>query len=699
MRNQLWKKLLIAALVIILPLIAAFGSDLIAHRQLRNLPAAEHIDRTIPLSACTLAGASAADDASDETSDEWSEDEEWAEDEEWSEEEDLDEEGWDDEEAWDEEPAEETAAEEASPDAPAEEPAPAEPEELDIPSGSGALIIPCTGWVEDLTITAGSMFDQAYRVVCTLEDGSAVTRTSRYMSAMGQDTIHIGLRVTELRLSFPESGAAVTSIQVNNTLEHNPARMAFWGLATLAVCLLIVFRKAFGKHPEWVVAIIAATLGIWLCVFLPANTGVTYDDQVHARNAFALSYGPTTSRATLFSDNLGNLTWNVSINENSTHVADTWRDQKLVRAVMDGVKDDGVSKPEVYRWAFTDIGYTPISAGIAVSRLFGASNTSQIIWGRLFNLLAYTVLVCLAIRATKRFRLIFAALALMPGAFFQACCITYDATIIGLCFLGIALAVDAILDRETRLTWQRALAMMICLLLGGIVKTVYMPLMLMVWLLPRSKFDSDRQRWFFKLAATVIMVLAVLAMVRGVTSGTVALQDDRGNSPDTQAQIDFILHQPFTYLGYFFSFIWTYFNIYFVDVYRTSWAYLGSLTGTLNTVSLALLLFCAFTDNAPEDDRPMRWHQRLVLFIIFMMAVGMTFTTMYVAFSSVASPNFDGVQARYMIPVLPLMFMLLQPDGVKNRLRGDIWPTVFGVMNVVILGSMALSLTLNAFWL
>ena len=87
MRNQLWKKLLIAALVIILPVIAAFGSDLIAHRQLRNLPAAEHIDRTIPLSACTLAGASAADDASDETSDEWSEDEEWAEDEEWSEEE------------------------------------------------------------------------------------------------------------------------------------------------------------------------------------------------------------------------------------------------------------------------------------------------------------------------------------------------------------------------------------------------------------------------------------------------------------------------------------------------------------------------------------------------------------------------------------------------------------------------------------
>ena len=693
MRKQTWKKLLIAALVIILPVAAAFGSDMIAHRQLRNLPAAEHIDRELALSACTVAGGSAEDSGDDA----WAEEEGWDEEEDWG-----DDEAWDegDEEAWDEgddaalsgeKPAAETAAAAAS--------VPEEPAELEIASGSGVLIIPCTGYVEDLTITASSMFDQAYRVVCTLEDGSEAIRTSRYMSAMGQDTIHIGLRVTELRLSFPESGASVTGLRVNNTLEHNPALMAFWGLITLAVCLLIACRRAFGRHPEYVLVIVAATLGIWLCVFLPANTGMTYDDQVHAGNAFALSYGPTTSRATLFSENLGNLTWNVSINENSTHVADTWRDQQVIRGMMDAVADDGVSRPEVYRWAFTDIGYTPISAGIAVSRLFGASNTSQIIWGRLFNLLAFTVLIFLAIRATKRFRLVFAALALMPGAFYQACCITYDASIIGLCFLGIALAVDAILDRETKLTWQRALSMLVCLLLGGIVKTVYMPLMLLVWLLPRSKFDSDRQRWFFKIAATVIMILAVLAMVRGVTSGTVALQDDRGNNPDTQAQISFILHQPFTYLGYFFSFIWTYFNIYFVEVYRTSWAYLGSLSGALNTVSLALLLFCAFTDNAPDDDRPMRWYQRLVLFVIFMMAVGMTFTTMYVAFSSVASPNFDGVQARYMIPVLPLMFMLLQPDGVKNRLRGDIWPAVFGVVNVVILGSMAFTLALNAFWL
>ncbi|MDQ9826235.1 DUF2142 domain-containing protein, partial [Acinetobacter sp. 163] len=67
-------------------------------------------------------------------------------------------------------------------------------------------------------------------------------------------------------------------------------------------------------------------------------------------------------------------------------------------------------------------------------------------------------LLCFAaLRVLKRFKLTFAALALMPTPMFMAANFSYDPVCTGLCFLGTALMVDAMLDRNAPLRWPRLL--------------------------------------------------------------------------------------------------------------------------------------------------------------------------------------------------------------------------------------------------
>ena len=76
------------------------------------------------------------------------------------------------------------------------------------------------------------------------------------------------------------------------------------------------------------------------------------------------------------------------------------------------------------------------------------------------------------------------------------------------------------------------------------------------------------------------------------------------------------------------------------------------------------------------------------MLIIAMMAVGMTFTTMYVAFTPVGEGSIAGVQGRYLLPVMPLLCMLCSPEGVQNRMNKVGWHTVFFLLNGVILATI-----------
>lgn len=579
-----------------------------------------------------------------------------------------------------------------------EEAAPEETGALLIPGG-GTATVDYTGYINYLNIIGTSLAsDGRYTVSGVDVDGAAFAVTS-FLGGDGIDTVRIDRYVRDFTISIYDTGCELTGLQVDNSLQVNPVRMLFFGLCAAAVYLLIILHEVIAQKAEIGYLIIALAVGIFMCIALPANTGVSYDDGIHANRIFQLSRGKHTA-LTPAENALAGCEWSEVYEESHHHTWDTWIDEQRYDAIaQEAAQDQTLESEEVLQWMFSDAGYMTQAAGAVVARALKLPFLWQVRVIRLFNMLTYVALTYLAIRVLKRFKLTMACVALMPTALFLASNFSYDPTTNGLCFLGIALAVDAILDRRTLLTRKRAAAILLCILLGAMTKVVYMPLLLLVLMLPRSKFESQAAKWWFKTLAVVLCIVAVGVMVLGVTNGSVGLQDDRAGGADSAGQIAYLLAHPLTYLGTFFKVIFRDFELYFVHACRFAMGYVSAVSGTVSLVCLGLTLFTAFTDNDTSLGQKMNWKLRLGMLIVGGLAVGMVFTTMYVAGAPVGATEYWGVQGRYMIPMIPLMLMILSSDGIQNRMNKKAWHMIFFVMQGVILATVCWNLVLGQYWL
>lgn len=667
------RKLKIILAWILLPVFCcaiAAGVEAACSTWAMKLAAAERVSVSVDLAACTVTGnESEEEDEWDEEEDEedWDEDEESEEDEDEAEEETA-------------EPEEDTAV-----------------EQLTLESETSLLTIPYHGYVHELTLTGSAPTSERYLIRALCADGTSKTYSALFNTSIGEDTTVIDANVTGFEISYPAGGMEITAIDIHNDWQPNINRILLSSLLSACVYLLIVFRRSFGKKPERAFLCIALCMGLYLSCGLPANISLTADDQIHIERVVLLSYGPN-SHTTPIAEMLANLTWSVDEDGEMSHRMDTQRDELAFCRKLDEASMSDAGEAVCVHWAYSDTGYAAQAAGMAIARLCGLPFRGQPIAARMANMLLYVFLCFLAIRVLKRWKLVMMAAALAPAALFQACNITYDPTGVALCYLGIALVMDAMTDRSTVLTRGRGFGILFCLLIGSLTKVVYMPLLLLVLLLPGKKFSSKGAHVWFKLMAVVICLAAIGSMVMNVNSGMVQLEDSRGNG-NSGAQMAFILSNPIQYFLYFVNWFFANLKNYFVTTGRMNWGYVGTGSETLAWISFALLAIVMVFDNEKRSHRELYWYQRLGMLVVAGMVIGMVLTTMYIAYSEVGSGDFSGVQARYLLPVLPVLYMVIGPNAASHPLGKTQRTLLFGLAQLAVLAVMAVSLVYGQMFL
>lgn len=659
------KTILTWALLPVAVLAVMFAVEAVCQARLLTLSPQQRALVALPLDVLTVAEDTAAED--------WEDGDEWADD-------------WEDD------------AEEDDADAPSA----GETAEGQISLTPGqTAVLTHEGYVRSLVLTGLPGTDGAYHLTWRDAKGQTHEKDCVFFSMAAGDVqtdgVFIGDDVTEITLSFTNS-FTLQGISVDNRFALNGNRMLLSGLMTACLYLLIVLRGVVAKKPEVGFLLVALAAGIYMSVGLPATVGLNYDDAIHYRQVQLLSRGRNaflTQSEWRMSEN----GWSLVMGEAFVHPGDTARDEQALHQLLNATEDTDIAEEQTMHWQFSDVGYLNQAVGAAVARWLHLPFAARTVLPRVFNMLTYVGLVYLAIRSVRCFKLTLCAIALMVTPMFLAASYTYDTVTNALCFLGTALAVDAILDRETPLTWQRGMGILLSLLLGAMSKVVYMPLLLLTLLLPKQKFASRGACLWYKALAAIICLAGVLTMVASVNTGAAILTDSRGNAADSGAQLAFIFAHPLTYLGYFFSTMWQSGVYYWTEATRCTMAYVGGLNGMMSTLSLWLILFTAVTDNDPDLGQGLNWRQRTAMLIIVLMTAGMVFTTMYLAFSAVGANDFSGVQGRYLIPVLPLAAMLLSPRGLHNRMNKTGWHLFFFGANAAVLMWVCWNNILNQFFL
>ena len=200
--------------------------------------------------------------------------------------------------------------------------------------------------------------------------------------------------------------------------------------------------------------------------------------------------------------------------------------------------------------SFLILPFLPGAVGMAVARLFGLGALGCLYGGRIGNLLAYTVLCYMALRAAKRYRPVFFCIMLLPLSLFMGASLSYDATLLGCYYLMAAL-----LTRDCWTTRTAAVYAAACIFVN-----IAKPYLNLLWvllpliLLAPDLWKAKGRRWLWcvgmaggSLAAT----LGVEVYGRLMRHNYPVIARQGGQAVDSIAQLMFVLRNPLRTISVF----------------------------------------------------------------------------------------------------------------------------------------------------
>ncbi len=285
--------------------------------------------------------------------------------------------------------------------------------------------------------------------------------------------------------------------------------------ALVLVYVLAFFTKA---KPEWLFLAAALLIGTMFAVFTPI--GGAPDEHVHIASAYKMSnkilgveemgeYGTVTVRAC---DADGGMT------DPATY--DSFSFQQIWRGLIGGAPaDETLTAIETRTAEVFPLQYLAQALGITLARLLQLNFIWLVVLGRLANLLVYTAVVFWAVRLMPRFKTALALCALLPMSLQLAGSFSYDAYVLHLSFLGIALVFAlAYGDGKRKGLLLGGCAVAFALLAPA--KAIYILLALLIFIVPAERLGGRKKALLAKIAVLAVALLFWAVTNAGVVLGT-----------------------------------------------------------------------------------------------------------------------------------------------------------------------------------
>lgn len=235
-----------------------------------------------------------------------------------------------------------------------------------------------------------------------------------------------------------------------------------------------------------------------------------------------------------------------------------------------------------------------------------------------------------------------------------------------LCFLFLALAMKYSLEERKGLLGVKEMApFAVILLLLAFYKYLYVVIGLLVFLIPMEKFGGKKK--YFRTFAIVVIPLAILFLIYYTyVTGNLIHTSTYNEGVDPGKQIEWILANPRLAIG-------AYENTFdrLVIMWIEQFNIVGSLNfslGILTWVVPAWLIIVAFTDVNPKMQ--LRIRKKILLLFTGILTVLLVMLSMFLVWTKVGQLLIEGVQPRYFVPALPLLFLGFQLNGIRNETKG-----------------------------
>lgn len=319
------------------------------------------------------------------------------------------------------------------------------------------------------------------------------------------------------------------------------------------------------------------------------------------------------------------------------------------------------------------------SFGIFLANILGGSLADIYITGRIFNLVFYTILAVITLKILPYKKQIFSAILMIPMIICLAASYSIDGVCVGLVSIFIAYCLK-VYDSKKVLTLKDVIKLGICFALLLLAKSMAYICVALIFLILPLKETIKKNKKYIPIML-IIAVIACVCMVFGISyvKETKVVDDPRGGS-DVSEQIEYCLSNPLKIIQILgWHTVKTLFAPNWLAV-TNSVALFGEYSTLMFIFLITLLIYVAILD----DSKKFKVKEKIIFAISFLAVFGMTSIVLYLNFTKVGSGTINGYQARYLFPILSLIFMGMNLKCVSVKKSKDMTIILTILSNIIV---------------
>jgi len=471
---------------------------------------------------------------------------------------------------------------------------------------------------------------------------------------------------------------SILEVKIDNRYIFNQYRFLFIMSVFGLILIFFALRKKVGKNPEYLFLTVALICGSLISIS-ETRSFVSWDEKIHYQKVNKNSFRSIIRKDIKDIYSSPSTPSSYSIKEQNQ--IDKYFDNKYSKEKKI-VKDNSLN---ISVNSYTKVGYIPSVVALISGRILHLPAHIIFILGRWINILVFSLVVFFAIRKLKSGKMILSVIALFPTSIYIASHYNYDSWVTAFTMLGLAYLFSELQQSEKKITLKEMIIMIGALVAGCGPKAVYFPLLLLLFLLKSSKFESLKQYKNFIIASIFSILFVISSFILPMFISGPGNGDERGGSAvNSTKQIEFIFSEPFTYAKILVHFTKDFMSLDNTNGFITNFANLGQVRGWL--LLLVLLGVVVFTDKNEYDKITTSLKIRLWVIIVYLITIAFVATALYVSFTAVRSIGIAGVQLRYLIPLIFPLTFVLGSSRIENKTNKNVYNSIiFAIATFVLL--------------